>query len=202
MADNRSINIYKITNLNNKKVYIGQTIQTLSARWKAHKISKGYKLLSKAIQKHGPESFKIQILETCDLNSADKKEKYWIKELNSLAPNGYNLSIGGRDSTFMGRKHTEKSKKQISNTMKERGHFPKKTPEIIEKMVKSLKKRVGKLHHSSKPIVCNETGQKFESIGQAGKELNMAYQNIWKVLSGKRKSCNGLTFTYEVNYGR
>lgn len=55
--------IYKITNLVNNKVYIGQTERTLKERWGQHKYSKGCKYLHNAILKYGAESFKIEEIE-------------------------------------------------------------------------------------------------------------------------------------------
>ena len=54
-------------------------------------------ILHKAIRKYGPENFKIEVVEEFD---EDKKEwqsleKFYIKELQSLVPNGYNILEGG-----------------------------------------------------------------------------------------------------------
>jgi hypothetical protein len=40
--------------------------------------------------------FKYSQLEDCDVVVLDQREKHWITELNTLHPNGYNLTDGGR----------------------------------------------------------------------------------------------------------
>ena len=103
--------IYKITNLINSKVYIGQTRYSLAHRWSAHCRTRSHSTaLTAAIQKYGRENFKKEILNTYnDLESLNIAEREAIKEYNSLSPNGYNLTIGG-DVT----PHTEMTKKKLS----------------------------------------------------------------------------------------
>ena len=47
--------IYKITNLINNKIYIGQTIRDVQIRWKEHLRSKDEAPIHKAIRKYGKE---------------------------------------------------------------------------------------------------------------------------------------------------
>ena len=86
--------IYKITNLINNKVYIGQSKQ-IEIRWQQHKTSnKNYALYS-AFKKYGIDNFKFEIIEECFENLLNEREKYWINFYHSLAPNGYNMTLGG-----------------------------------------------------------------------------------------------------------
>lgn len=49
-----------------------------------------------SIKKHGKHNFKIEVLACAtNLNDLNYLESYFIKEYNSLAPNGYNLTTGG-----------------------------------------------------------------------------------------------------------
>lgn len=92
------IGIYKITNLVNGKVYIGQSIH-ISTRLYQHKKIRGIShgsLIDKAIQKYGVENFSFEILELCLKNELDEKEKKFIQEYNSITPNGYNIKEGGQ----------------------------------------------------------------------------------------------------------
>ena len=64
--------IYKITNLINSKIYIGQTIRSINVRWNQHKSESfnnhghGYNYhLHNAIRKYGSDNFKIEIIEQC-----------------------------------------------------------------------------------------------------------------------------------------
>ena len=87
--------IYIIKNYINDKVYIGQA-KNVYERWKGHKTAaktghyKHRSLLYEAMNRYGVENFYYEILENKVSNYNDR-EKYWIKEYNSLAPNGYNL---------------------------------------------------------------------------------------------------------------
>lgn len=91
--------IYKVTNVINNKIYIGQTTQSLKKRMCGHKYdlkNKSYNsLLHNAIKKYGWNAFiweKIECVKKTDLN---EKEMFYINELNTIKPNGYNLTLGG-----------------------------------------------------------------------------------------------------------
>ena len=93
--------IYKITNNITNKVYVGQTIQKLKDRWYRHCSSKGNKgelnmHIKRSIIKYGKENFSISLLEECNVEDLDERERYWIKFYNSYE-NGYNETIGGQD---------------------------------------------------------------------------------------------------------
>lgn len=92
--------IYKISNSVNDKVYIGQTIQLISERWKTHlfRAKNNYKThLYSAMRKYGIENFTIEELEQIDNKELDSREKYWIKYYDSYY-NGYNSTLGGQDN--------------------------------------------------------------------------------------------------------
>ena len=109
--------IYKITNMVNNTVYIGQT--------RSHRLNKnkyrpfGYmgrfrdhihecksnkknvcRYLNSAINKYGVENFKCEKLIECAIDKLDENEIKYIKEFNSLFPNGYNLTAGGKTCKY------------------------------------------------------------------------------------------------------
>lgn len=88
--------IYKIENKINHKIYIGQSNDP-ERRFQEHCREKcDYNsLIHTAIQKYGEENFSFEILGWFD--NYNEKEKFYIKEYNSLAPNGYNICRGGED---------------------------------------------------------------------------------------------------------
>lgn len=96
------IGIYKITNLINNKVYIGQS-QNIAQRWSAHrnrpfnKDSTQYDCpLYRAIRKYGLNNFSFEVLEETTKEDLNEREVYWIAKNNSNNPdNGYNLTSGG-----------------------------------------------------------------------------------------------------------
>lgn len=94
--------VYLITNIINGKQYVGQTIQVLERRWNFH-MSKNSRCLAlkAAIEKYGKENFKVkEVYRALSLEELNKKEQEFIADLNTLAPNGYNLTTGGDRPVF------------------------------------------------------------------------------------------------------
>ena len=94
--------IYKINNLIHGKVYIGQSIN-ISKRWYEHKYKafnqndRSYNsALHSAFRKYGIQNFTFEVIEECDENKLDDLEIKYIKEYDSLVPNGYNILSGGQ----------------------------------------------------------------------------------------------------------
>ena len=98
--------IYMHKNKINSKVYIGQTCRDLNKRFGSN--GSGYvccPLFYKAIQKYGWDNFEHIILEDNiqTLEEANDKERYYISLYNSTNHDfGYNIQIGGNDTSYMG----------------------------------------------------------------------------------------------------
>jgi hypothetical protein len=121
--------IYMATSKTTNKSYIGQAKCYTKRqgkfkkwgginRWKTHiteaKSKKDHnKFLNTDIRKYGKDDFEIIILIKCKLDILDKMETQYIKERNTLEPNGYNILRGGSN-----RKFTEISKKRLSEAKK------------------------------------------------------------------------------------
>lgn len=95
--------IYKITNLTNNKVYIGQTLQeNPKMRWYAHlsDAKRGRKShLYDSIRKYGPESFVWEIIEHCSsLEELNVREQYWLDYYRGLTE-VYNCREAGGNKT-------------------------------------------------------------------------------------------------------
>lgn len=88
--------LYGITNKLNRKSYIGQTIRPIEERLKEHETgkSKECRRIYNAIKKHGWENFEIDWYE-CPDDELNKHEKWMVKLMGTLSPNGYNLREGG-----------------------------------------------------------------------------------------------------------
>jgi len=109
--------IYKATNNDTGMFYVGQTILTLKQRKFNHmKSVRGGSLtyFHNALRKYGVDGFDWKIV--CEVDSRtclDNYEVYYIRELNSLHPNGYNLTSGGGTCVF-----SEETKKKMSESHK------------------------------------------------------------------------------------
>ena len=90
--------IYKLTNLKNQKVYIGQAAN-LADRWKDHikaglGIDTPNNMLYAAMIKDGVENFTFEVLEECERSALNDRETYYIEFYRSQE-HGYNMTKGG-----------------------------------------------------------------------------------------------------------
>lgn len=97
-----SCGIYKFTSKTTGLSYIGQSVD-IERRYKEHKRAKNDYAFHNAIKKYGWEDFTFEILECCNKNELNKKEKYWIAYYNTYY-NGYNETQGGEGSPTSGKK--------------------------------------------------------------------------------------------------
>lgn len=86
--------IYKITNIQNNKVYIGQTIRPVNDRFHRHINDALNNILdthfARAIRKYGKDNFIIETIDKAmNQTELNKKEQYWIQYYNSVE-DGYN----------------------------------------------------------------------------------------------------------------
>lgn len=98
--------IYKITNKNDGKCYIGKALN-IKERWQGHKDDsfcseqrwqenkrKEQTHFHRALRKYGVDAFTWEILEECPKEMLNEREIYWIEFYNSFS-NGYNMTLGG-----------------------------------------------------------------------------------------------------------
>lgn len=134
--------IYKITNLINNKVYVGQTSHSIYGRFNGHieNAERGKQFhLSKAIRKYGKENFKIEALEYVKLKRvANDREIYWIENYNANNRlKGYNMTIGGEGGNTFAAKTADEMKaigEKISTAIKGKNngnHTPVNAKDII-----------------------------------------------------------------------
>lgn len=129
-------NIYIITNKLNNKKYIGQAID-IKQRWMRHRSD--YKRLTnrylyRAMNKYGIDNFLFEIIESeIPIENIHERETFWIKEIGTKAPFGYNMTDGGEGSfnrevsietrqkishSKLGSKHSDETKKNFSKRNK------------------------------------------------------------------------------------
>ena len=115
VLDKNQRHLYCIYRLQFRKMsYIGQTNCTKTRFIKHRSTRADCRFIHNIIKKHGWESIQISIIRTgLTLEQANTLETQNIKLLNTLAPNGFNLTMGG-DS----RMPSEETKQKTSQSMK------------------------------------------------------------------------------------
>lgn len=95
------IGIYKYTNKNNGKIYIGRSVNITRRKWEHLHNPSSYSYFDQTISKIGEDNFDFEIIEECQENELCEKEKYWIKYYNCCVldnrKKGYNLTRGGEE---------------------------------------------------------------------------------------------------------
>jgi group I intron endonuclease len=91
------MDIYQIRNKITNKSYVGKSANYIK-RFESHKkgaIQKVNRRLYDSINHHGIDNFELILLERCSKEESNDRERYWILTLNSITPNGYNMTKGG-----------------------------------------------------------------------------------------------------------
>ena len=211
--------IYKITNLVNDKIYIGQTKQKLERRFQQH-TETNYPI-GRAMRKHGRDKFKIEtLLISDDLEYINMMEQKIIEAYDCIAPNGYNLASGGLHF-----EHSEVTKRKLSEIAKAKGVNPELTKlaaevntgnprsEEVKKKISEAQKgktlseshlknlraamKNRKPRNDIKKVHCITLGLIFDSAKEAGRLLDIVPNTIRLVCCGSRKKTPcGLVFQY------
>lgn len=164
--------IYLITNLINNKKYVGLTKRNVKVRWYEHvKKSKSKNLselsLHHDISLYGKNNFNFEVLKECSSISELCEFEKIYIKELDSIKNGYNLNTGG--------KHYE-----LSNKLKEKMSVKSNT--------------------SREVFIFDKSGNyinSYISVNKACRELNIDPRKAFRVLSGKRKSCDGYVFSYK-----
>ncbi len=172
--------IYKVINLINGKIYIGQS------RYKNDNYLGSGINIKEAILFFGRDNFIKEYIDTAsDQTELDEKEKYWIKKTDAQNPNiGYNIADGGWNHLTI----TPDIKKKISNTIKnmyENGYVNNRkgktmSSESREKISKSLK---GK-------SLSEETKKKLSDLNKGKKHTDEVRKKISESKKGTKLSVN------------
>lgn len=170
---NTVYSIYKITNVDSGKSYIGYS-QHYIKRWKVYQTltpNKQYKrYIERSIAKEGLDKFSFEVIyQSFDRDhTLHNMEHYFIEEYNTMIPNGYNMARGGRGH-FRTLLHTEETKKRLSDALK----LQWKTPEYRNKMIKL---------HTGRQKTEQETLKRRQSlkISQKHKDGRISFSNTMK----------------------
>lgn len=192
--------IYKLENLINGKIYIGQSID-LVKRIRAYKNCQciGQTKIYNAIKRYGWENFQVEYLYSRDIeevtiDTLNHLEAFYIEAYQSIRK-GYNLMTGGNNS-----RHTEESKLKLSISHKgllvgEKNYMYGKhlSKETIDKMKEtkknmSLETRQNMSKAQLGKKATEETKKKISEIHKGRKRSIETKTNISNALKGKSKS--------------
>ena len=129
--------LYVITNLVNGKQYVGITTN-IAQRTREHYSGHGSKLVWQATRKYGRENLQLEICYEGDEAFIKLMETRTILALDTVAPHGYNLTLGGegaigwkpspetlekfrhRRNGMLGRKHSEEARARMRRACEQR----------------------------------------------------------------------------------
>jgi group I intron endonuclease len=105
MALTISAQVYLVTNKLNGKQYVGQTINP-------HLPMGHGRIMRKAYKRYGVDNFTYEPIcpNISNRNTLNCIERFWIKVMDTVVPNGYNIDLGGTEGSTW----TEERKKQAS----------------------------------------------------------------------------------------
>ena len=218
--------IYKITNKINGKSYIGQTITPIRVRMYKHYSQSKIATtgVDYAIQKYGRENFTVEQICKCDDNDLDHLERYYIDYYDTYN-NGYNLTIGGQDTSTKLPLDTDAIIAQYldGKTIIELTDIYNCCEKTISNILHSnnikirhhnnLQNIMGEKRHqfqkgeTAKAVYIPELDKTFTSLAECSEWLMtngyskansmiMARKSISRVLCGERKTYCGLHFEY------
>lgn len=189
--------IYLIENKVLKKSYIGQAWSHrknkgkykpfgFEGRFREH-ISealcntkkKQCRYLNNSIRLNGKDTFTVSLLHECSLNELDTMEIYYIKIMNTLYPNGYNLTPGGK-----GARCIKNNVEQLTTLIpQKRGGCKERSLETRAKISKSnkdiVKTDIEKIAHM-KLIQEQHMSQKYKRFEKTNIDINNLDQYIYE----------------------
>ena len=200
--------IYMIKNNINNKVYIGQS-KNIYKRFLEYRKNRFNTHLSRAISKYGLENFFVFVLEkNISLDNLNDKEQYWIDYYQSYNVDyGYNMRPIAE--SMRGYKHSESTKKDISNKMlgntnakgnilsdttrknisdSKKGWKPSEThlKALQEGCIKASRKKIMQIDKNTNEII-----KIWDSLSEACDELKIHITLLSLCLHNKRKSTGG-----------
>jgi group I intron endonuclease len=206
--------VYLVRNIESGKCYVGQTRRKKAEdRWNQHRWSitrpKENGVLKRAMKLHGLEKFSFEVICEIPNEDLDAREIHEIADRDTIAPKGYNLQKGGKLTSAhpstrerlsqalkgkgVGRKHTEESKRKMSEASKGPKSYlfgVKLTDEQkMQKMLDStLAKKVNQYTLDGKFI------KTWMSVSQVHRELKI--KEVSKTCSGVFNTQGGFKWTW------
>ena len=175
--------LYVITNLVNGKQYVGITVNT-DQRRREHYSGHGSKLVRQAIRKYGRENLALEVWYEGDADWIKAMEYRAIVMLETRAPKGYNLTLGGEGSVGWRPDENTRQKMSVARSGDRNGMWARRhSPATRQKMrTKALERPRS---NRAMPLCIN--GAAYDSIKAAAKALGLSYNGLcMKVREFKR----------------
>ena len=215
------VGIYKITSPSSK-IYIGQSINIEKRFLSYSKLlrCKTQIKLFRSFLKYGVSNHKFEIIEECEIDKLNERERYY-QDLYNVLNNGLNCKLtntadkSGKLSEEVktniskgniGKKRTEEQKQNISNSLKGR-----KIPEEVrlkmkhnalnmseETKLKMSNSRKGGKNPLSKKVICTKTLKVWDSITECSNDLGIRMKLLSRYLNNNHP--NKTTIIYLTEY--
>ena len=184
------VGIYKITNTENGKIYIGQSVD-IGHRKACHeydlKNGRHHNCHLQRAYNQNPSVFRFEIICKCKEEELNDLEIFFIKKYDSSnTKKGYNLEYGGNGRGRV----SEETKKKMS--VAKMGN----TSMNGRILTTEWKNHLSAAQPHKKKILCVSTGEIFESFADAARKTGLNRTKIVSVCTGKRKTTGGLIFQY------
>lgn len=204
--------IYKITNINNGKSYIGKTSKTLEERLKEHiksskRVVSEIRPLYRAFNKYGIESFVIELIEEVECNISSIREIFWIDFYNTYK-NGYNATKGGDGKSYVDKDiviESYKRNQSIKEVVKEIGVTEKTIRKILieNNIDRPNRSEIAKKMYAKTVLQFDLEGnfiKEFDSATEASIEVKgdkSGHSNIANCCKGKTKQSYGFIWKFK-----
>ena len=191
--------VYTLTSPSGKQ-YVGITTKRrFQGRMRTHqKPSSHCVALRNAIQKYGWDNFKVETREV-PVEMLNEEEQKQIKRLNTMAPNGYNLTSGGERF-----KASDETKKRMSAASKKSCADPavkKRRSAASKKTMADPAVRARMSEASSKKIVVTNLltnkSTTYASGQEAAKETGISHVTIVRCCKARQVAIGEYSIRYE-----
>jgi len=214
------IGIYKITSPTGK-IYIGQSKNILDRfkRYGELRCKKQIRLYS-SLKKYGSSNHIFEIIEECSVNILDCRERYYQDLFDATGKKGLNCDLVNSENApkvrseqtkakialgmlgktnFLGKKHTEANKTEISNRQKGRivsedTRQKLRNHNLGKKKSEDIKKKLSENNGMIRTVLDLNTGIFWRSVKEVSLIYGIKQNTLITRLNGYRK--NNTQFTY------
>jgi group I intron endonuclease len=170
--------IYKITSPSGR-VYIGQTINYKSRvrRYENHCCKKQKRLLASLV-KYGFHNHIFEIIEECEINLLNERERYWQDFFDVTSAKGLNIRLTHTNDRKGSLSEISKNKISIGNSGNKNGMYGKKISDRAKKIQRE--KLSGENNYLSKWLLNNQTGIFYPCLREAANSIGMDKRTLWQ----------------------